>query len=132
MTAGLLMSHRVWGHEQVLSLMVGGSMALAGRISPEQLTTFVLYVGEAPEPVSPRLETHLLDLRFRSFCSHSVSLVISAQLVLRAFCSIQLMRVRSSLCGHFIIAFLYCGNRGGKDSNICSESLSANCIEDHL
>ena len=29
---------------QVLSLMVGGGMALAGRISPEQLTTFVLYV----------------------------------------------------------------------------------------
>lgn len=29
---------------QVLSLMVGGAMALGGRISPEQLTTFVLYV----------------------------------------------------------------------------------------
>jgi ABC-type multidrug transport system fused ATPase/permease subunit len=28
----------------VLSLMVGGGMALAGRITPEQLTTFVLYV----------------------------------------------------------------------------------------
>ena len=29
---------------QVLSLVVGGGMALAGRITPEQLTTFVLYV----------------------------------------------------------------------------------------
>ena len=34
------------GHGQVLSLMVGGGMALAGRITPEQLTTFVLYVGK--------------------------------------------------------------------------------------
>ncbi|CAL8468057.1 g7596 [Coccomyxa elongata] len=29
---------------KVLSLMVGGAMALGGRITPEQLTTFVLYV----------------------------------------------------------------------------------------
>ena len=29
---------------QVLSLLVGGGMALSGTITPEQLTTFVLYV----------------------------------------------------------------------------------------
>ena len=29
---------------QVLSLMVGGGMALTGKITAEQLTTFVLYV----------------------------------------------------------------------------------------
>ena len=29
---------------QVLSLLVGGGMALRGAITPEQLTTFVLYV----------------------------------------------------------------------------------------
>ena len=29
---------------QVVTLLVGGSMALSGQISPEQLTTFVLYV----------------------------------------------------------------------------------------
>ena len=29
---------------QVLSLLVGGGMALSGKITPEQLTTFVLYV----------------------------------------------------------------------------------------
>lgn len=29
---------------QVLSLLVGGGMALSGSITPEQLTTFVLYV----------------------------------------------------------------------------------------
>ena len=29
---------------QVLSLLVGGGMALSGKISAEQLTTFVLYV----------------------------------------------------------------------------------------
>ena len=29
---------------QVLSLLLGGGMALSGTITPEQLTTFVLYV----------------------------------------------------------------------------------------
>ena len=29
---------------QVLSLLVGGGMAMRGRITPQQLTTFVLYV----------------------------------------------------------------------------------------
>ena len=29
---------------QVVTLLVGGSMALAGQVNPEQLTTFVLYV----------------------------------------------------------------------------------------
>lgn len=29
---------------QVLSLLVGGGMALSGKITAEQLTTFVLYV----------------------------------------------------------------------------------------
>lgn len=29
---------------QVVTLLVGGSMALSGQVTPEQLTTFVLYV----------------------------------------------------------------------------------------
>lgn len=31
-------------HVQVVTLLVGGSMALSGQVNPEQLTTFVLYV----------------------------------------------------------------------------------------
>ena len=39
--------HASYGHGlvlQVLSLLVGGGMALSGKITAEQLTTFVLYV----------------------------------------------------------------------------------------
>jgi len=34
----------IYNNVQVVTLLVGGSMALAGQVNPEQLTTFVLYV----------------------------------------------------------------------------------------
>ena len=61
---------------QVLSLMVGGGMALRGAITPEQLTTFVLYVEfvtAASLSVCDQWGRACTQERFEKHCLHGWS-----------------------------------------------------------